>query len=71
MPLESAERIYLERQVTLARVILIALALVALIDTAGASARRGAVLFLVCYLMVGLADVLIGRFLSEIGRAHV
>jgi signal transduction histidine kinase len=64
MPLESTERIYLERQVTLARVILIALALVALIETAGAPARRGAVLFLACYLLVGLADVLIGRLLS-------
>jgi signal transduction histidine kinase len=65
MPLESTERIYLERQVTLARVILIALALVALIETAGALARRGAILFLAGYLLVALADVLVGRFLSE------
>ena len=40
MPLDSAERLYLERQVTLARAILVALALLVLLETPGESYRE-------------------------------
>jgi signal transduction histidine kinase len=65
MPLESAERLYLERQVTLARAILVALALVDLVETAGEPARRSAVLFLTIYLLVAISAVLAERFFPE------
>ena len=41
MALESAERLYLERQVTLARVVLVALALVALLEISTAGQGPG------------------------------
>ena len=50
MPLESAERLYLERQVTLARAIFAALALVALFESGVAKPRDPASLILVAYL---------------------
>jgi signal transduction histidine kinase len=65
MPLESAERLYLERQVTLARAILAALALVDLVETAGDPARRAALLFLGVYLVIAIAAVLAENFLPE------
>src|SRR5580704_5139362 len=65
MPLESAERLYLERQVTLARAILVSLALVDLVETAGEPARRSAVLFLSIYLLAAIFAVLAERFLPE------
>jgi len=65
MPLESAERLYIERQVTLARAILLAIALVDLVETAGEPARRSAVLFLTVYLLLAISAVLVERFLPE------
>jgi len=65
MPLESAERIYIERQVALARAILVALALVDLVETAGEPSRRSAVLFLTAYLLVAISAVLAERFFPE------
>ncbi len=65
MALESAERLYLERQVTLARVVLVALALVALLEMSGGARRRAPVLFLAVYLVVALAVVLYQRVVSE------
>jgi signal transduction histidine kinase len=54
MALESSERLNLEHQVTLARVVLVALALVALLETPVPPARRAAILFLLGYLVVAL-----------------
>jgi signal transduction histidine kinase len=65
MPLDSAERLFLEHQVTLARAILAALALVDLVETAGDPARRTALLFLTAYLVIAIAAVLAENFLSE------
>jgi signal transduction histidine kinase len=65
MPLDSAERLYLERQVTLARAILAALAIVDLVETSGDPARRAAVLFLSAYLILAIAAVLAENFLPE------
>jgi len=65
MPLESAERLYIERQVTLARAILLAIALVDLVETAGEPARRSAVLFLTVYLLLAISAVMVERFLPE------
>jgi signal transduction histidine kinase len=65
MTLDSTERLYLERQVTLARVILGALALVALIETGGVHTRRSAIIFLAVYLGLSLGAVVVGRFFGE------
>ena len=65
MPLDSAERLYIERQVTLARAILVALALVALLETAPAPVKRSAVIFLSFYLAVSLAIALAEQFFSD------
>jgi len=65
MALDSTERLYLERQVTLARVILGALALVALIETGGVHARRSAIIFLAVYLGLSLGAIVVGRFFGE------
>jgi signal transduction histidine kinase len=65
MPLDSAERLYLERQITLARAILVALALVALVETAPEPTRRSAVVFLTFYLVIALGMVLGEQFFSE------
>jgi signal transduction histidine kinase len=65
MALDSAERLYLERQVTLARVVLVALALVALLETSAGTQRHASVLFLATYLVVALAVVLYQRIVSE------
>ena len=65
MPLDSAERLYLERQITLARAILVALALVALVETAPEPTRRSAVVFLAFYLVIALGMVLGEQFFSE------
>jgi signal transduction histidine kinase len=62
MSLDSTERLYLERQVTLARVILVALALVALIETAGPAPHRPALVFLTSYLLISILMVIAGRF---------
>ena len=65
MPLDIAQRFYIERQVTLARAILVALALVALLETAHEPARRSAVIFLSSYLVIALGTVLAEQFFSE------
>ena len=46
MPLDGTEQLYLERQVTLGRAILVALSLVALLETSGPSLRGASVIFL-------------------------
>ena len=51
MPLDNTERLYLERQVTLARAIFAALSLVALLETSGAPVRRASIVFLSAYLL--------------------
>jgi signal transduction histidine kinase len=65
MPLDSAERLYIERQVTLARAILVALALVALLETAPAPVKRSAVVFLSFYLAVSLGIALAEQFFND------
>jgi signal transduction histidine kinase len=65
MSLESAERLYLERQVTLARVILVALSLVALFETSVMGVRRVPAVFLCVYLLVALGAALVEMFYSE------
>ncbi|MGH9757028.1 MAG: GAF domain-containing sensor histidine kinase [Candidatus Acidiferrales bacterium] len=66
MSLDSTERLYLERQVTLARAILVALALVALLETSLSHSRRVSVIFLSIYLLVAVAEVLAGRYAEEV-----
>jgi len=65
MPLDSAEHLYIERQVTLARAILVALALVALLETAPAPVKRSAVVFLSFYLAASLGIALAEQFFSD------
>jgi len=65
MPLDSAERLYLERQVTLARAILVALALLVLLETPGESYREASAWFLAAYLAVAIAVVLSGSVFSD------
>src|ERR1700746_18025 len=65
MPLDSAERLYIERQVTLAWAILVALALVALLETAPAPVKRSAVIFLSFYLAASLGMALTEQFFSD------
>ena len=65
MPLDTAERLYLERQVTLARAIFVALALVDLIEMAGAGSRTAAAIFLAVYLLLALAVLVYERMSSE------
>ena len=65
MPLDSAERLYLERQVTLARAVLVALALVALLEMSGTTQRPASILFLAAYLVVALCVVVYQRIVGE------
>jgi len=65
MPLDTAERLYLDRQVTLARAIFVALALVDLIEMAPAGARTAAAIFLAVYLVLALAVLGYERLASE------
>jgi signal transduction histidine kinase len=65
MPVDSTERLYLERQVTLGRVVLVSLSLIVLLETSPAPLRRVSVVFLFVYLVVALATVLGQRFFSE------
>jgi signal transduction histidine kinase len=58
MTLENTERLYLERQVTLGRAILVALSLVALLETAEQPVHRVDVLFLSAYLVAAIAAVI-------------
>ena len=63
--LEGTERLYLERQVTLGRVILVALSLVTLLETSGESVRTASVAFIAVYLLFALGAALAERFSSE------
>src|SRR6202041_1355866 len=63
MALDTAERLYLDRQVTLARAIFVALALVDLIEMS--VARTAAAIFLAVYLLLALAVLLYERLSSE------
>jgi signal transduction histidine kinase len=65
MALETAERLYLDRQVTLARAIFVALALVDLIEMSVAGSRTAAAIFLAVYLLLALAVLLYERMSSE------
>ena len=65
MPFESTERLYLERQVTLGRVVLVSLSLIVLLETSAAPLRRASAAFLFVYLVIALAAVLGQRFFSE------
>jgi signal transduction histidine kinase len=65
MPLDTTERLYLERQVTLARVILVALALVYLVEMSEQSTRTVPAIFLVVYLLAALALFAYERLASE------
>jgi signal transduction histidine kinase len=65
MPLDTAERLYLDRQVTLARAIFVALALVDLIEISMAGSRTAATIFLAVYLLLALAVLGYERLSSE------
>ncbi len=65
MPLDTAERLYLDRQVTLARAIFVALALVDLIEISVAGSRTAAAIFLAVYLLLALAVLGYERLSSE------
>ena len=65
MPLDTAERLYLDRQVTLARAIFVALALVDLIEMAPVGGRTAAAIFLVVYLLLALAVLGYERLATE------
>ena len=61
MLLENAERMHLERQVTLARVIFVALALVDLIEMSKSPAPMASTIFLAGYLVAALAYLMYER----------
>src|SRR5271170_2956530 len=65
MPLDTAERLYLDRQVTLARAIFVALALVDLIEMSVVGSRTAAAIFLAVYLLLALAVLGYERLSSE------
>lgn len=67
MSLENTERLYLERQVTLARAVTAALSLVALLETSGALVRRWPLMILMAYLVLALAAALVERFAGSAG----
>ena len=66
MPLENTERLYLERQVTLARAVIAALSVVTLVETPGAHVRRLSLLFLTAYLVLALAAAVVERFTGKV-----
>ena len=65
MPLENTERLYLERQVTLARAVIAALALVALVETPGLPVRLISLTLLTAYLALALAAAIVERFATK------
>lgn len=65
MPLDSTELNYLERQVTLARVVFAALSLVALLETSGTDVRKAPTIFLLAYLALAAAVAAIEWTLVE------
>jgi signal transduction histidine kinase len=66
MSLDFTARLYLERQVTLARVILAALSLVVLLETSRAGVRTAPVIFLCAYLVLAIGSALGEMLHSEI-----
>jgi signal transduction histidine kinase len=70
MALDNTGRLYLERQITLARAVIAALSLVALLETSGAPVRRASVVFLLAYLVAAVVEVLVERFFGE-SRARI
>jgi signal transduction histidine kinase len=64
MSLDNTGRLYLERQITLARAVIAALSLVALLETSGAPVRRASVIFLSGYLAAAVIEALVERFLG-------
>jgi signal transduction histidine kinase len=66
MLLDTTERLYLERQVTVARAVIAALSLAALVEGAGAPARRVAIVFLSAYFLLALGGVLAERYSGEV-----
>jgi signal transduction histidine kinase len=65
MLLDGTERLYLERQVTLGRVIMVALSLVTCLETSGASVHTASVAFLSVYLVVAVGAALADHFLTD------
>lgn len=66
MLLDNTERLYLERQVTLARAVIAGLSLVALLETSQGPVRRASVVFLAAYLAIAVCAALAERFLSRL-----
>ena len=62
MSLDHTERLYLERQVTLARAVIATLSLVALVEIPGVQVQRISLTFLAVYLTLALAEALVERF---------
>jgi signal transduction histidine kinase len=62
MSLDHTERLYLERHVTVARAVIAALSLVALVEIPGVPVRRVSVMFLTAYLVLALAAAGAERF---------
>lgn len=65
MSLVNTERRYLERQVTLARAVIAALSLVALLETSAAPVRRMAVALLLAYSLLALIEIFTERLLHD------
>jgi len=65
MYLDSTERLYLERQITLGRAVLVSLSLMVLLETSSAPARKASAIFLSVYLAVALVDAVADRFALE------
>lgn len=65
MYLDSTERLYLERQIALARAVLVSLSLIVLLETSGAPARKASAIFLAVYLAFALVDAVADRFALE------
>lgn len=70
MSLDNTGRLYLERQITLARAVIAALSLVALLETSGAPVRRASVVFLLAYLVAAVVEALVERFYGR-SRARI
>jgi signal transduction histidine kinase len=66
MSLENTERLYLERQVTLARAVIAAMSLAALLETSGVLVRRSSLVVLAVYLALALGATLVERFTSSL-----
>lgn len=66
MSLDSTARLYLERQVTLGRVILVALSLVVLLETSITGVRTAPVMLLCAYLAIAMSSALGEILHSEI-----